>query len=110
MSAGPRRAASAGPDAEVRIDEAFAHLRENVVAYADLFGEERDDALGIRMQIEEVGIDTPIELDVRVDAAGRVAIGCAPPLYRLETGVMPVFHQVRITLVPDPADAPAGEA
>jgi hypothetical protein len=28
------------------------------------------------------------------------ALGSAPPLYRVETTIMPIFHTLRLTLVP----------
>jgi hypothetical protein len=79
------------------IDEAFAWLGENVVAYTDIAGEIRDEAAGVRMRIEEMSVDTPVELDVRVDADGHVSLGCAPPLYPVETTFAPVLHRLRFT-------------
>jgi hypothetical protein len=81
------------------IDEAFSFLGENVAAFTDLIGEIVDHDAGVRMQIEELSIETPVELDVRVDEAGAVHLGCAPPLYAVEATVEPVFHRLRIRAV-----------
>jgi hypothetical protein len=85
------------------IDEAFATLGQNLESYLDLparlegsFGDER-----VVLSAEEIAITTPIELSIAVAEDGTVAIGCAPPLYAIETTVVPVFHTIRFTAVAD---------
>lgn len=84
------------------IDEAFAPFRENVLAYAQFYGELRSEEAGFSVRVEAIEIETPIELDVYGprEHDAPLALGCAPPLYRLATSVQPVFHQLRMTLVP----------
>lgn len=97
----------------VEIDEAFAPLRDNVAGYTGLgaagrIEEQLGEGLarlmrtaGARFEVESIDVETPIELDVLVDADGGVRLGCAPPLYRVETGILPVFHQLRMTIAPE---------
>lgn len=86
---------------EARMDEAFAPLRDNILGYAEISGELRSPEAGFSMTVERIEIETPIELGVYAgQAGGPLAIGCAPPLYRVSTTLQPVFHQLRMTLVP----------
>ena len=86
-----------------RIDEAFIAFGENIRAYADVAGELRSEEAGFSMTVEQIEIETPVELDVcaRLEGEGPLAIGCVPPLYRVSTTVQPVFHRLRMTLVPE---------
>ena len=88
--------------ADEGIDEAFAPFRENVLAYAQISGELRSEEAGFSVSVEAIEIDTPLELDVYapLEAGAPLALGCAPPLYRLATSIEPVFHRLRLTLVP----------
>lgn len=84
---------------DIDLDEAFLPLsglaRDLVPALADLVDEEA----GVRTRLTRVEVTSPIELDVRVDGAGAVWIGGAPPLYREETSFLPVFHSLRLVAV-----------
>lgn len=86
------------------LDPAFALLRDNIAAYSDLVGEVRDDAAGVRMQLEEVTIETPIELEVHVGPDGKLELGCAPPVYPVEVSVEPILHRFRVTLIVEAED------
>lgn len=57
-----------------------------------------DDESGTRSRITSYEVSTPLELDVVVEG-GEVRLGSAPPLYHLETSLMPVLHQVRLLAV-----------
>jgi hypothetical protein len=60
------------------------------------------------MWASELTIATPVELDVRgtdekgEGGEGGVTIACAPPLYRLDLTIQPVFHQLSFTAVAEP--------
>ncbi|MBS0124997.1 hypothetical protein [Thetidibacter halocola] len=82
------------------IDEAFASLAGNLTAFMDLAGTYEDGARTQRLRATRIEIETPIELDLRTADGGVAALGTAPPIYHAETGIMPVFHTLRITLVP----------
>jgi hypothetical protein len=51
------------------------------------------------MTLEELSVETPIELSLHIDGTGRVEIGCAPPLYRVAVTIEPVFHALRFRAV-----------
>ncbi len=76
------------------MDEAFIPLREMVLGMAAT-GDIRSD--GIHMYIERLEIESPIELDLTVHSGGSVEIGSMPPLYRVDTSVLPSFHMIRFT-------------
>ncbi len=92
-----------------RIDEAFRWLSELLAAWSDLASDVVDHAAGVRMQLEELGIDTPLELDLRVRAGGMVDLGTAPPLYPVDVTVAPVFHRLRFTALAERRGAAESE-
>ena len=78
------------------MDEAFVPLHEMVLGMAAT-GDIRSDEHGIHMYVERLEIESPIELNLTVDPGGNVEIGSVPPLYRVDTSVLPSFHQIRFT-------------
>jgi hypothetical protein len=88
-------------DAYEKIDEALLPFNEHIHDMLSIEGEAYDEEKGIRMQINEVGIESPLQLDIIVDDDGKVTLGSSPPLYYFETGVMPVFHRLTIRAVID---------
>ena len=59
----------------------------------------------------EIAIATPVELDVLAGGEQVLALGASPPTQSIETSVLPVFHQLRVTLVCDePEEEEAGDA
>jgi hypothetical protein len=78
------------------MDEAFIPLREMVSGMAAA-GDIRSDEHGIHMYVERLEIESPIELDLTVRPDGSVEIGSVPPLYRVDTSVLPSFHKIRFT-------------
>lgn len=57
---------------------------------------------GVSMSIEKIEIETPCELDIRFDEYGKMVIGTTPPIYYVETSIMPTFHQMKITIAANP--------
>ena len=80
------------------LDEAFLPWADFIEASSDVEGAVADPGKGVAMTVERAEINMPVELDIVVDDDGRVEIGAIPPLYYVETSVMPVFHQVTLTL------------
>jgi hypothetical protein len=79
------------------MDEAFlpfSGIVERMLAFA---GECEDEEAGVRSYITACEIESPVELDITRDAAGRLLIGTTPPIYCLMTSVAPSFHRVRFT-------------
>ncbi|MBS3913270.1 MAG: hypothetical protein KG003_02135 [Bacteroidetes bacterium] len=82
------------------IDEAFYYLSDILSGIdTDHFFVE-NEVQGIKSNIEEITMETPVELDIIND--GGVHIGLVSPLYRLEVTQMPVFHQCKITFQRNP--------
>ena len=50
------------------------------------------------IRIDRITVDFPIELEVTVAGNTVARVGASPPTQRTETTVMPVFHQLRMTL------------
>lgn len=84
------------------IDEAYASFVDNIIAFADIPGIFEDPQHVQRLRVRKIEVETPIELDLRASKEAVTALGTAPPVYRTETTIMPVFHTLRMTLVPDP--------
>lgn len=78
------------------IDEAFHYLSDILSGIDTNKFNISDEENGIKSTIEEITIETPMELDI-VNENG-VHIGLVPPIYKLEVSQMPVFHQCKITL------------
>jgi hypothetical protein len=87
------------PAAVATIDEALVPFSEMARAFTDLTG--AFDADGTA-EVERIELDLPVVLEVLVDGDGRVIVGSAPPLYYEETGIEPVYHQLRLTIALDP--------
>lgn len=83
------------------IDEAYAPFVDNITAFSDIPGIFEDPLHIQRLRVRKIEVETPIELDLRVTKEGVAALGTAPPVYRTETTIMPVFHTLRMTLVSD---------
>ena len=45
-----------------------------------------------------IAVDAPLEVSVRSDAAGRVTIGASAPTQTFETGLLPVFHRMELSM------------
>lgn len=56
----------------------------------------QDDRTEATMDIAQVRVSFPVELEIEADEHGRVSVGGAPPLLRTRTSVMPVFHQLTL--------------
>lgn len=80
-----------------RIDEAFVPLGDLVPLLLPDLPDLVDERAGVRSRVTGVELETPVELDIRVDDDGRVSLGGSPPLYHLETSWLPVLHQVRFS-------------
>lgn len=81
------------------IDEAQVPFHEHLWAMLEVDGEVTDEENGIKMQISEIMIDSPVQLDIVTGENGEMVIGSSPPLYYLETGIMPVFHNISCRIV-----------
>jgi hypothetical protein len=79
------------------MDEAFMsfeHILKRMLAFK---GEIRDEENGIHSYINNVEIESPVELDVYRDEQGGLHIGSTPPLYYVNTTFLPSFHRLKFT-------------
>ncbi len=83
-----------------KVDEAFLHFTELIEELSDIDGLVREpgEETHIAMEIEEVEMELPIQLDIVIDERGKVLLGSVPPLYNVSTSFNPVFHQLSLKL------------
>ena len=81
-----------------QIDEAFLPMNEIVEALGDIEGRITDWQEGVQIDIDNVELNLPMQLDILIDEKDEVVIGGTPPLYYVETSFMPVFHQISLVL------------
>lgn len=80
------------------VDEAMLEMGDFVAQMSDIEGLLVSEEEAMVMQAEKVSLDIPIQLDLRVQEDGTVVIGTSPPLYYVETTIMPVFHQMQLNI------------
>jgi len=85
---------------KTEIDEAMLPFSELMEGLSDHTGKVGDETAGFIMQVEKIKAGFPLQMDIQVDEDGQVVLGGSPPLYYFETSVMPVFHNLKITLTP----------
>jgi len=88
-----------------QIDEAMLEMAEFVSQMTEVEGYLIDPENEIAMKLEEVKLSIPIELDLLVAEDGSVILGGSPPLYYTETTILPVFHQLNVTIKIETPDA-----
>jgi hypothetical protein len=81
------------------MDEAFLPLSELLPGLLPSLADLYDAEAGVRSRITGLDIETPVELDIVVDANGVVRLGGTPPIYHVETSTLPVFHAIRLVAV-----------
>ncbi|UII31262.1 hypothetical protein LVD17_23505 [Fulvivirga ulvae] len=86
------------PDDDQKVDEAMLELGDFVYEMSDIDGYLTSTEAEFALKMENVELDIPVQLDIRVAPDGTVQIGGSPPLYYVETTVMPVFHQMKINI------------
>jgi hypothetical protein len=57
-----------------------------------------DDLKGFRLYMDEIIVEMPVEIDLGVDENGVVHIGSTPPIYYANTSILPVFHNLKVTI------------
>ncbi|MBC9794794.1 hypothetical protein [Sinomicrobium weinanense] len=83
------------------LDEDFMFLSrfiEDMAAVDEVLQDSYMDK-AMTMNIESMETRTPCELHIEVDENNQVRIGAIPPLYYVETTVMPVFHHITLKIV-----------
>ncbi|MEZ0609602.1 hypothetical protein ACAW74_13885 [Fibrella sp. WM1] len=89
------------------IDEALVPLGSLVDLLSDLPTDGfRDEAAGVHLRPTSLTVEMPLELQILTNADGRVVLGSAPPLYAVATTLLPVFHNLRLTIAFDDPQQP----
>ena len=86
------------PEKKDLIDEAMLEMADLL---SQMNGSEEDLAsgeYGFTLYPESIFLDMPLQLDIQKTEDGRMVIGGSPPLYYVETTIMPVFHQLRMKI------------
>jgi len=87
------------------VDEAFIPLAELLPQLLPVLPDLYDADAGVRSRVTGLDVETPVELDIVVDADGHVRLGGTPPIYHVETSTLPVFHAIRMVAVRDGEEA-----
>lgn len=80
-----------------QIDEAAAPLHAVTDALLAFAGQVRDDSDSVAWSVEEIELETPLELDVHVLPDGTVVLGSTPPSITADVSWTPVFHTLKVT-------------
>lgn len=80
------------------IDEAMLEMSEFISQMSEVEGYLYDGEMKTAMQLENVSMSMPLQLDLHVNEDGSVVLGGSPPLYYAETTILPVFHQLNIKI------------
>jgi hypothetical protein len=73
-----------------------SQLMEELTAYEKQIV---DPKTGYALILEQITVDTAIELKVIVNSDGTVELKSAPPTQLFQTTIMPVFHHMRLRVV-----------
>lgn len=82
----------------VEVDEAMLEMGEFITQMIDMEGLIIDMEEKVYMQLENVSLEIPIQLEIQKMNESKVKIGGSPPLYYVETTFLPVFHQLKINI------------
>lgn len=76
-------------------------VSELISNMARFIGQIGDPDSGQVLTVEQLNFDLPVELQLEIDDQGRLNLKAAPPTQQIETSVMPVFHQIKLSVVKD---------
>lgn len=79
-------------------DDPLMPFAEVVSTLVDYGGQVGDPRSGLVLTVDRVKLDTPIEIRPEVSADGTVRLKGAPPTQHTETTILPVFHQMTMTV------------
>ena len=82
-------------------NEDFIPLSEFIdeMGSVDYFIQEQFADTAVSMSVEKLQAESPCQLLIEVDERNKIRIGAIPPMYYVETTIMPVFHNIRLTIV-----------
>ena len=74
-------------------------LTQMIQQLADLTDRLEDPETGQTLEIEQVTVKLPIELNVAITDENTVNLYSSPPTQTVETTILPVFHHMKLTIV-----------
>lgn len=80
------------------LDEATSPIQEVLNEIQHFTKGIEDEQANLKMEIDAVKIETPVELDVHVDEAGRVTLGTTSRHTTADVSFEPVLHQLKLTI------------
>jgi hypothetical protein len=80
------------------IDRELLPIAEVIHSLSEINGVVEDENWGLRMSIDEIEVEMPMELDIMTDDDGNLVLGSAPPTQTIETTFMPVFHKIKLAI------------
>lgn len=84
---------------DIIIDPAFMPIFKHINALKDIEQSSFSDELaGFRLYMDEMILEMPVEMDIKVDEKGGVHFGSAPPIYYANTSLQPVYHKMKIII------------
>jgi hypothetical protein len=85
------------PEIFVEPDSPHVPLEELVTALVVADGQIIDEEVGLAVTLDKIATDFPIELRIEQGLTGLL-LTTAPPTQHVETTILPVWHQLRITI------------
>ena len=79
----------------------FTSLADTIQQLTNLTDRLEDPKSGYALEVEQVNVDLPIELNVFVDDEGAVTLHGSAPTQSTRTTFLPVFHRMSLQIVPD---------
>lgn len=76
-------------------------VSELISNMARFIGQIGDPDSGQVLTVEQLNFDLPVELQLEIDDQGHLNLKAAPPTQQIETSVMPIFHQIKLSVVKD---------
>lgn len=89
------------PDDESWVDDALAPFSAYIASLLAIPDPSVDESTGQSLYVESLRLSMPFEMDTFSDGT-RVLLAGGPPTQYTETTIMPVFHQLRVTIEADP--------
>ena len=65
----------------------------------DFYFKERFLDTDVSMSVEQLRAESPCQLLIEIDQENNIKIGAIPPMYYVETTIMPFFHKIKLTIV-----------
>lgn len=82
----------------IPLDEAMSPVKNVIHELYQFTGSMVDEEQALRMDVDQVKMEVPVELDVYVDENGRVTLGTSSRHTSADVSFEPVLHQLKLTI------------